>query len=239
MVRVPPGAFMMGTEAGSPDERPAHTIHLPAFEIDVLPVVNAQFAAFLNETGSTDGANSLLYDLTDPSARIGRSGDRFMAAGGFEQHPMVAETWHGARAFCAWRGTRLPTEAAWERAARGADGRTYPWGEEPPDATRARYAYRTAEYLKAGSYLAGATPDGILDMAGNVWQWTSSLYRPYPYRADDSREDQSIGGERVIRGGDQSSSAEMLRSTYRTGGATRAPRGARPHVTFRCARDTD
>jgi formylglycine-generating enzyme required for sulfatase activity len=234
MIRIPPGPFTMGAEADSWDERPAHTVELRAFEIDKLPVVNAQFAAFLNETVGADGTHGALYDLTDPSAKITRAGGRFAAASGFEQHPVVAETWRGARAFCSWRGARLPTEAEWERAARGPGGRSYPWGNEPPDASRARYAFRIFDYVRVGSYPAGATPEGLLDMAGNVWQWTSSLYRPYPYRADDGREDPNASGERVSRGGGQSSTAEMLRSTYRNVGMSQIPL---PPITFRCARD--
>ena len=239
MVRIPPGPFTMGAEVDSPDERPAHTVELRAFEIDKLPVVNAQFAAFLNETGASDKSYGMLYDLTDPAARILWTGGRYAAAQGFEQHPIVAETWQGARAYCAWRGARLPTEAEWERAARGPNGRSFPWGNEPPDASRARFAFRFMEYSRVGSYPAGATPDGIFDMAGNVWQWTSTVYRSYPYRADDGREDPNASGDRVSRGGAQSSSAEMLRSTYRNAvPPLRQAAGSTP-VTFRCARDAE
>jgi len=239
LVRIAPGPFMMGSEVDSVDERPAHTVELRAFEIDRLPVVNAQFAAFLNETGGTQGSHGLLFDLTDPAAKILWLSGRYAAVQGFEQHPVVAETWQGARAFCAWRGGRLPTEAEWERAARGPGGRSYPWGNEPPDSSRARFAFRFLDYSRVGSYPAGATPDGLLDMAGNAWQWTSSLYRSYPYRADDGREDPNAAGERVSRGGSQSSSAEMLRSTYRNVGMTLIPPAGRPPITFRCARDAE
>ena len=125
-----------------------------------------------------------------------------------------------------------------ERAAQGPDGRSYAWGNEPPDSSRARFAFRYLEFSRVGSYPAGATPDGILDMAGNAWQWTSSLYRSYPYRADDGREDPNAGGERVARGGSQSSSAELLRSSYRNVALTTL-RSARPPITFRCAGDAE
>jgi len=239
MVRIPAGPFTMGSEVDSADERPAHTLELRAFEIDKLPVVNAQFAAFMNETGASHQAYGILYNLTDPVAKIVWLGGRYAAVQGFEQHPVVAETWQGARAFCAWRGARLPTEAEWERAARGPNGRSYPWGNEPPDASRARFAFRFLEYYRVGSYPAGATPDGILDMAGNVWQWTSSLYRAYPYRADDGREDPKARGERVARGGAQSSSAEMLRSTFRNAVPPDQVAATTTPITFRCARDAE
>jgi iron(II)-dependent oxidoreductase len=237
MIRVEGGAFLMGAESGTRDERPVHTVRLKAFEIDQLPVVNAQFAAFLSALGGAGGPNGTLYTMDTLGAKIRRVGERFVVEPGYEQHPVAAATWQGARAYCAARGARLPTEAEWERAARGPAGRTYPWGEEPPDASRARFAYRPFDYRAVGSYPAGATPEGILDMAGNAWQWTSSLYRPYPYRADDGREDPDASGERVVRGGSESSSPEMLRSSFRSIGMSQMPPANRPAITFRCARE--
>ena len=237
MIHVDGGPFMLGAETTRGDEGPVHLVELQPFEIDRVPIVNAQFAAFLNAQGTTSASGSGAYLLDTPWARVRRFGDRFAAEPGYEQHPVIAETWQGARAFCAARGARLPTEAEWERAARGPEGRTYPWGNEPPDASRARFAYRAFDTRPVGSYPAGATPDGLLDMAGNAWQWTSSVYRPYPYRADDGREDPSSDGEHVVRGGGESSSAEMLRSTFRAVGMSKMPPSARPAITFRCARD--
>ena len=239
MVRISGGTFPMGTEGDIFDERPAHTVTIKPFDMDKAPVVNTQFAAFLNARGGVDSQYGLVYDLTDRPAKVWRVGSRFTVEPGFEQHPVVSETWQGARAFCEWRGGRLPTEAEWERAARGASGRMYPWGNEPPDASRARYGARLFEYAPVGSYPAGATPEGLLDMAGNVWQWTASLYRSYPYNPDDGREDPTATGERVTRGGGQTATAEMLRSTYRNVGMASTPPGGRPPVTFRCVQDVE
>jgi iron(II)-dependent oxidoreductase len=204
-----------------------------------MPVTNAQFAAFLNEHAGLSATYGPLVDLERGGARIVKIGARFVALSGYEEYPVIVETWQGARAYCAARGARLPTEAEWERAARGTEGRAYPWGDEPPDASRARYAYRLYEYLPVGSYPTGATPDGILDMAGNVPQWTSTRYAPYPYRADDGREDPDDSGERVTRGGGASTPAEGIRATYRNVGMFQTPPAGRPPVTFRCARDAE
>jgi formylglycine-generating enzyme required for sulfatase activity len=239
MIHIEGGSFPMGAEGDVFDERPAHLVAVKSFEMDQVPVTNTQFAQFLNARGGVDSVQGLVYDLSDRAARIWRVGERFAVEPGFEQHPVVAETWWGARAFCAWRGGRLPTEAEWERAARGAEGRTYPWGHDPPDVTRARYGVRLFEYVPVGSYPAGATPEGLLDMAGNVWQWTDSLYRPYPYDPNDGREDPAVPGERVTRGGGQTATPDMLRSTYRNVGLQQTPPGGRPPVTFRCVRDVE
>jgi len=239
MIRVPGGPFLLGAEDDAPDERPVNRVELGTFEIDRLPVVNAQFASFLNEQQPDSAAEGVLVDLDSGAAKIAKLGSRYAALAGFERHPVVAETWQGARAYCAARGARLPTEAEWERAARGPDGRTYPWGEEPPDASRARFDYKLFDYRPVGSYPAGATPDGILDMAGNVAQWTSSRYLPYPYRADDGRENPDASGERVTRGGGASSTAGLLRASHRNIGMLQADPVRRPPVTFRCARDAE
>lgn len=239
MIRIPGGTFPMGAEGDIFDERPAHTVTVKTFDMDKVPVTNIQFAAFLNARGAVDGPYGLAYDLTDRPAKIWRVGARFTVEPGFEQYPVVSETWQGARAFCNWRGGRLPTEAEWERAARGATGRLYPWGNEPPDATRARYGMRLFDYVQVGRYPDGATPEGLLDMAGNVWQWTASLYRSYPYNPDDGREDPTATGERVTRGGGQTATPDLLRTTYRNVGMAATPPGGRPPVTFRCVQDVE
>jgi formylglycine-generating enzyme required for sulfatase activity len=236
MVYIAAGTGTMGAEGATKDEGPIHEVTLAAFGIDRLPITNAQFAAFLNAIGRHDDAEGSLYAFDDPSGRVWYASERYMAQASFERFPVVGETWLGAREYCAWRGARLPTEAEWERAARGAVGRIYAWGDEPPDISRARFAFRLYELMPVGSYPAGATPDGLLDMAGNVTQWTSTLYRPYPYRADDGREDPTADGARVTRGGSYNASGDMLRASYRGVGMVKGPVGGRPPIGFRCAR---
>jgi iron(II)-dependent oxidoreductase len=154
----------------------------------------------MENTGAPDART--LVALNDDESRIGVRNGRFFVQAGFERHPVNEVTWNGARRYCAWRGARLPTEAEWEAAARGREGRRYPWGSAPPDANRAVFGRRSNETGAAGERAAGATPEGVHDLAGNVAEWTSSLYRPYPYRAEDDREDADAPGERVTRGGD-------------------------------------
>lgn len=146
-------------------------------------------------------------------------------------------TWYGARAFCAWRGSRLPTEAEWEVAARGREGRVYPWGNHPPTSARAIFGRHSNETEVVGSRPAGATPEGVHDLAGNVAEWTSTLYRPYPYCRDDGREAPDTPGERVTRGGDHvfDTAPEKLRATFRAGFSRNVTSGHR-HIGFRCVR---
>ena len=154
----------------------------------------------------------------------------------YEQHPVVEVTWRGAREYCAWHGKRLPSKAEWEKAARGTDGRKYPWGNGLPDGTRARFGSTYNATVPVGSYPAGASPYGVLDMAGNVWQWVSSVYRDYPYRVDDGRESLDSLKTRGTRGGSHDWSIEGLTTTARGHNLSRAPRAGHHNVGFRCAR---
>lgn len=236
MVTVPAGAFLMGSNDGPQDERPAHRVNLPEFAIDRLPVTNAQFAAFLNAVGPVNGKGERLFDVDDPDARIHKIGARWTADRGYENHPVVEVSWAGARDYCAWSGRRLPTEAEWEKAARGTDGRNYPWANMPPDRSRARFGAAYNETAPVASFPAGASPYGVLDMAGNAWEWVSSAYRPYPYDARDGREDPAAGPVRGTRGGGHDSPPEELTTTQRGKNLSRNPRSGHHNIGFRCAK---
>ena len=200
---------------GLPNEKPAHPVSLQAFWLDRTEVTNAQFFQFARAAGFRPRP-ALLKE-----------------AQGKEQHPVVHVTWEDAVAYCRWAGKRLPTEAEWEYAARGTDGRRYPWGDTW-DPGRARFEGNSGGQTTApvGSYPAGAFPFGVLDLAGNVWEWTSSLERPYPYVATDGREDPTAPGLRVIRGGAWRLKPGALRTTVRWGVE---PTTQRPVIGFRCA----
>jgi formylglycine-generating enzyme required for sulfatase activity len=120
---------------------------------------------------------------------------------GRENHPVVHVSWDDASAFARWAGKRLPTEAEWEKAGRGTDGRRYPWGNDTPNKHLCNFANNLQGTTPVGDYPAGASPYGALDMAGNVWEWMGSLYKPYPYDPGDGRENLQAGGVRVVRGG--------------------------------------
>jgi iron(II)-dependent oxidoreductase len=235
MVRLPGGTFTMGDDRGLADERPAHQVTLQPFWIDRRAVTNAEFAAFLDKAGTSNASGQHLFDWDDGDARIHKRQGRWSADPGFEQHPAVEMTWFGARDYCGSLGKRLPTEAEREYAARGTAGRTYPWGNEAPSRTRAQYAAGWGKTIPAGSLPAGATPEGVLDLAGNVHEWTASTARPYPYRADE-REDPDKVADRVTRGGAADTGAETLRSAWRGANVSRRATAGHHNIGFRCAK---
>jgi iron(II)-dependent oxidoreductase len=226
----------MGSDSGPTDERPAHKVDLPAFSIDKMPVTNAHFAAFLNAVGPVNSKGERLFDIDDNDARIHKREEKWLADRGFEDHPVVEVSWAGARNYCAWVGKRLPTEAEWEKAARGTDGRKYPWGNGAPDKTRAQFAAGWNQTAPVDSFPKGASPYGVLDMAGNAWEWVSSAYLPYPYNSKDGREDLAAGPVRGTRGGGHDSAAEEITTTQRGRALSRNPRSGHHNIGFRCAR---
>ncbi len=236
LVPVPAGAFIMGSDSGPADERPAHRVALPAYSIDRHPVTNAAFAEWLNATGPFNATGERMFDFDDPDARIHSVQGKWIADPGFDQHPVVEVTWSGARDYCAWRGKRLPTEAEWEKAARGTDGRRYPWGNSPPDRSRAQFSARFNETAPVHAFPPGASPFGAQDMAGNAWEWVSSAYRPYPYDTKDGREDLIAGPVRGTRGGGHDSPADEITTTQRGRNLSRNPASGHHNIGFRCAK---
>jgi iron(II)-dependent oxidoreductase len=236
MVRVPAGAFLMGSNEGPADERPQHKVTIREFLIDRNKVTNDQFAKFLNSVGPAGPKGEKYFDVDDDDARVHRREGRWRADSGHENHPVVEASWDGAVAYCAWAGKRLPTEAEWEKAARGTDGRKYPWGNEPPDRTRAHFGAGWSDLRPVGSFPKGASPYDALDMAGNGWEWVSSLYRPYPYDGADGRENLASDQARGTRGGGHDATADELTTTQRGRRVSRNPRGGHHNIGFRCAR---
>jgi iron(II)-dependent oxidoreductase len=236
MVRIPPGSFWMGDDKGAADEKPRHQVQVAEFFIDRTKVTNAQFARFMNASGTQAADGQRWYDSDDNDARIHRRGNQWTADPGHENNPVVEASWYGALAYCRWSGKRLPTEAEWEKAARGTDGRKFPWGNEAPDKSRAHFAAGWNELKSVGSFPNGASPYGALDMAGNGWEWVSSAYMPYPYDAKDGREDLTREAVRATRAGGHDSRPEELTTTQRGRHVSRNPRGGHHNISFRCAR---
>ena len=217
MLAIPAGEFTMGSDVE--DERPPHTVFVDAFEMDKLEVTNQDFERFVAETGY----------ITD-AEKAGDTSWRYYAKDK-PQHPVVKVTWNDANAYCEWAGKRLPTEAEWEKAARGADERSYPWGNQW-DAARAN-AKETGNRgtTAVGSFPAGASPYGLLDMAGNVSEWTTDWFKAYP--GGDFYSPYFGEKYRVIRGGGWFSDQNLVRTTERSASAVEL---ANDDVGFRCAR---
>jgi formylglycine-generating enzyme required for sulfatase activity len=194
------------------DELPQHVVEVAGFELSRTPVTNAQYAGFVAEGG-----------VEPPADWVG--GEPPVAR---REHPVAWVDWHAADAFCRWAGGRLPTEAEWEKAARGTDARVYPWGDEP-DESRAVVGRgpKHAATDAVGTLPAGASPYGLLDMAGNVWEWTATWYGRYP-------DPPAHGGERVLRGGSYASPA--LRWARCASRSRSHPARRQAHIGFRVAR---
>jgi formylglycine-generating enzyme required for sulfatase activity len=227
MVRIAGGEFVMGAgdAQGNPRERPAHRVALAPYCIDRTEVRAAQYARCVADTsGAGCTPAGAVYAPQLPVAER-EVYDRFCNAGHPEraEHPINCVDWFQAEAYCRWAARRLPTEAEWERAARGASGRTYPWGEDPPAPSRLNACGAECTTLGAtmglawpamysgsdgygatapvGSFPAGATPEGILDMAGNVAEWVADGFAPYRAEAQRDPTGPAEPVFRVLRGG--------------------------------------
>ena len=213
-VTIPAGEFLMGSDKAKDsdaydDELPQHRVYLPEYRISRTPVTNSQYLRFVEATGQPTPKH--WNDGKIPNSK--------------EDHPVVNVSWHDAQAFCKWVGARLPTEAEWEKAARGVDGRIWPWGNGSPTVSHGNFDGNIGDTTPVQRYPAGASPYGVLDMAGNVWEWTQSLWgkdgsKPeygYPYRSGDGRENLQAADDvrRVLRGGSFDLNRFFARCAYR------------------------
>ena len=239
MVLIPAGPFTMGRSGGPPDEKPGHTVHLPAFYIDKNLVTWARYAEFIRAKGPAGPKGEVYLDVGDEDNRILLLDRKWIVPKEFDNFPAGEMAWQGAVAYCKWRGKRLPSEAEWEKAARGTDGRLYPWGNQKPAKDLAFFGSFRNDAAPVGQYPRGASPYGALDMVGQVWEWTRSLYRPYPYLPKDGRENLDFHDARVSRGGNTSSVGEELSSTSRVPVYPGRLDGGHRYFGFRCASKTE
>lgn len=253
MARVPAGPFTMGAdEGGEPDEHPAHTVTLGAFYLDLTEVTNEAYHGCV--------ARGLCPPPDPKSAASNRFGPDSRFRG--PRQPASSVGWDSARAYCAWVNKRLPTEAEWEKAARGPDARRYPWGNQDPTPDRGVFSASVTGDVAAHPH--GAGPYGHLDLAGNVWEWVEDIYDPYAYQRAGAAEgkggscEEALSAlaelrsqgkrgftgsnpiptecEHVLRGGAFNYSAPGLRSS------NRVHHPGRFHLVmsgFRCARDAE
>lgn len=235
MALIPAGGFTMGTKDGEANERPMHRVYLDAFYIDAFEVTVAKYAKFL-------AAHQREKPFKWSDANLVRDGER----------PVIGVTWFDAQAYCNWADKRLPTEAEWEKAARGTDARTFPWGNEEPSANDGNFGHCCkwqgyATLAPVGSFEADVSPYGIYDMEGNASEWTADWYSPTYYEASrvanppgpsiaEKTDPYSLDFSRkkTIRGGSWVSGISGLRVTSR-GGSDPASRHG--DVGFRCAKD--
>jgi eukaryotic-like serine/threonine-protein kinase len=243
-VFIPDGNVRMGgMDANSkPNEAPTHEVTLTAFWMDKLEVTNGMYALCL-QAGACQ----------PPIKFTSASHPSYFNDPAFTDYPVVMVRWRDAQAYCTWAGRRLPTEAEWERAARGDDYRIFPWGDTRPDNSLSNFNYNVGDTTKVGSFPAGASPFGILDMAGNVWEWVADYYDAGYYAMSGTlnptgpAQPGAAGALRVIRGGSYQNEENDLRVSgrgYALGGDDKAPLNsdryngeANNHIGFRCAAD--
>ena len=207
MVSIPAGPFIRGTDHGGFDERPQRTLVLDAFAIDRYEVTNFQYQQFVDVTG---------HRKSGPPSRYAKNMSRMRGV----NQPVVYVSWDDAETFCHWKGKRLPTEAEWEKAMRGTDGRLWPWGnvEQPNGANWARVQDGYEVAAPVGAVLTDKSPYGIMDGAGNVMEWVGDWYAETYFKEAPEQNPQSpeYGTFRALRGGGYATTGADIRITSRS-----------------------
>lgn len=203
---VPAGNFTMGSESVFPEEQPVHSVYLDAFWMDRTDITNKMYALCVNAgaCSAPGGTSSFAH-----SSYYGNSE--------FDNYPVIHVDWTMANTYCKWAGRQLPTEAQWEKAARGTDGNVYPWGNNVPSNDLLNYNGVVGDTTEVGKYPKGASPYGVLDMAGNVWQWVADWYSDTYYASSPAYNPlgPDSGQDRMLRGGAWYNSGYNIRSAHR------------------------
>ena len=220
MILIPAGEFTMGEPEGY-DTSPEHLVYLDAYWIDQTEVTNAQYARCV-------GAGECAFRVQAAETEIHFDNPAYAS------HPVVYISWYDAVQYCEWAGRRLPTEAEWEKAARGVDGRIFPWGNSSPKEKLLNFKNIIGDTTPIGSYPLGASPYGVLDMAGNVREWVADWFKAGYYRSSPSQNPPGpvAGEKRVLRGGSFTESFHGVRVTTRFAHIPESPGLNRG---FRCA----
>jgi formylglycine-generating enzyme required for sulfatase activity len=241
MVYVPAGEFMMGCEDFQDDEKPIHRVHLDSFWIDQYEVTNGMYAKCVEtDICGLPFPADMFWQFSFPIEEYRLFGpgdskffDQLATDPEFFNQPVMNVPWDFANAYCRWVGRRLPTEAEWEKAARGVDGRTYPWGEEA-DCTKANLFSCAGNPSRVGSFEDGQSPYGAYDMAGNALEWVADWYDRTYYQ--ESPHENPLGPTtglyRVYRGGSWGNEETSSRVTNRPGYVANLPLD---YIGFRCA----
>ena len=188
---IPAGKFTMGSDnTGDVGSQPAKEIFLEAFYIDKYEVTNKDYDACV-----------YAVECRKPQRLGSATRINYYSNPAFNDFPVIYLDCKMAKAYCEWRGARLPTEAEWEKAARGTDERAYPWGNDKPDCNLANIPSCVGDTTKVSQHEMGQSIYGVYGMSGNVWEWTNSLFKNYPYDPEDGREDPDSLGDRIARGG--------------------------------------
>jgi len=229
MMYVPEGEFSMGNDSTNFErEIPAHKLFLDAYWIDQTEVTNAMYATCVEAGG-----------CKPPKEKKSATYPEYYGNSDFDDYPVVYVSWDSATEYCTWAGGRLPTEAEWEKAARGTDGRNYTWGDTSDIAcSTANWGSCTDDTAPVGSYEDSKSPYGLYDTAGNVWEWVNDWYDQFYYQKSVSQNPPGPGSgeERGLRGGAFDSLESKVRTAYRF---SAIPRAADYFIGFRCAQDAE
>lgn len=214
-ITISPGDTWIGSEDGEDIEKPTHKIYLPAYQISRIPITNAQYAYYIKDTEVK--APSHWHGVEIPI--------------GLEDHPVVNVSWFDAKAYCQWlskkinQNVTMPSEVEWEKAARGdilvynsKDNKNleYPWGAwQEWRCNSEEFGLEEKTTTKVDQFINGASPYKLLDLSGNIWEWTRSAYKDYPYNPNDGREDLQLSNPRIRRGGCFRKPSYFVRYTYR------------------------
>ena len=232
MVRIKGGTFTIGPDSTDPEDSPKGEVTVRDFSIDRYEVTIAEYAEFLNAGGND---KHYMEDMADPDfcGIVKTNEGAFSVVHGKEYYPIVFMRPESAQAYAEWPGKRFPTEFEWEIAARGKQARLYPWGDAPPDNQHANFNHRIGHTTPVGTYTKGKTPEGIFDMAGNVWELCTEKWDSYPW---GTKIEGMPKGMQIMRGVSWVTSPANIGSTYR--GAMKYS-GWAAMIGFRCAKDVE